>query len=120
MCTKGDRGDFGSYGGATYIGVDKLTYDEVFDAMKKGNIYCSSGPRILSLYVEDETVVVDCDPAVNVVITSKNRRFMNRFGKDLTHVEFPLTEAVEYFRITVFDDKGGRAHTSAYYLENLK
>ncbi len=116
----GDKGDFGSYGGATYIGVDSLSYENVFAAMEKGNIYCSSGPRILSLYVEGDTVVLDCDPATNVVLTSKNRRFMNRFGAGFTHVEFPINEAVEYFRLTVFDDKGGRAHTSAYYLEDLK
>ena len=116
----GDKGDFGSYGGVTYIGVDSLTYENVFNAMEQGKIYCSSGPRIHSLYVEDGKVVVECDPATNVVFTSENRRFMNRFGENLTHAEFPLDGASLYFRITVFDDKGGRAHTSAYYLEDLE
>lgn len=126
FCSMGDdnhnggKGDFGSYGGVTYIGVDKLTYENVFNAMEKGNIYCTSGPRILSLYVEEGKVVLDCDPATNVVFTSKNRRFMNVHGEGLTHVEFSLEGALEYFRITVFDDKGGRAHTSAYYLEDLE
>ena len=116
----GDKSDVGSYGGATYIGVDKLTYENVFAAMENGNIYCSSGPRIRSLYVEDGNVHVECDPAMNVVFTSKNRRFKNKYGVGLTKVEFPLEGAEEYFRITVFDDRGGRAHTIAYYLEDLK
>ena len=115
-----DKGNVGSFGGATYVGVDSLTYENVFDAMEKGEIYCSAGPRILSLYVEDDTAVLDCDPAENVVFTSKNRRFMNKFGEKITHVEFPLKEVVDHFRITVFDDRGRRAHTRAYYLEELK
>lgn len=125
-CTMGDdnhndgKGDFGSYGGVTYIGVDKLTYDEVYGSMEKGNFYCSSGPRIHSLLVEDDKVVLDCDPAMNVVLTSRNRRFRNIWGKGLTHVEFSLEGAVEYFRITVADAQGGRTHTNAYYLEDLK
>ena len=126
LCSMGDDnhndggGNVGSFGGATYIGVDALTYDNVFNAMEKGNVYCSSGPRIRSLYVEDGKVHVECDPAINVVYTSKNRRFRNICGEGLTEVEFPLDFAEEYFRITVFDDRGGRAHTSAYYLEDLK
>ena len=125
-CTMGDdnhndgKKDFGSYGGVTYIGVDELTYDEVYGAMEKGNFYCSSGPKIHSLYVEDDKVVLDCDPAMNVVLTSRNRRFRNTWGEGLTHVEFSLEGAVEYFRITVCDAHGGRAHTSAYYLDDLK
>ena len=115
----GDKKDFGSYGGVTYIGVDSLSYDNVFNAMEKGNIYCSSGPRIHSLFVEDGVVSLECDPATNVVFTSKNRRFRNVYGETLTHAEFPLDFASDYFRITVFDDKGGRAHTSAYYLDEL-
>ena len=115
----GDKKDFGSYGGVTYIGVDSLSYDNVFNAMEKGNIYCSSGPRIHSLFVEDGVVSLECDPATNVVFTSKNRRFRNVYGEALTHAEFPLDFASDYFRITVFDDKGGRAHTSAYYLDEL-
>ena len=116
----GDKGDVGSFGGATYIGVDELSYDKVFRAMEGGTIYCSSGPRIRSLYVEDGVAVLECDNAKNVVLTSKNRRFMNRYGEGLTHVEFPIKEAVDYFRITVFDDKGGRAHTRAYFSDELK
>jgi len=123
FCSMGDdnhnggKGDFGSYGGVTYIGVDRLNYEEVFSAMEKGNIYCSSGPRIHALYVEDDRVVVECDPATNVVFTSKNRRFWNRAGEGLTKAEFSLKDSLEYFRITIFDDKGGRAHTRAYYLD---
>ena len=126
FCTMGDDNhndggrDFGSYGGATYILVDTLTYDNVFSSLEKGNFYCSSGPRIRSLALKGDKVIVECDPAINVVLTSKNRRFKNVFGEGLTHVEFTLEPNCGYFRITVMDDKGGRAHTNAIFEEEFQ
>ena len=57
---------------------------------------------------------------MNVVLTSKNRRFKNVFGEGLTHVEFDLDKDCEYFRITVMDDKGGRANTNAYFESDFR
>ena len=126
FCTMGDDNhndggrDFGSYGGVTYILVDSLTYDNVFASLEKGDFYCSSGPRIHSLALDGRRVILECDPAINVVLTSKNRRFKNVFGEGLTHVEFDLENDCEYFRITVMDDKGGRANTNAYFEEDFE
>jgi len=125
FCTMGDDNhngggsDVGSYGGATYILVDSLSYKNVWGAMEKGDFYCSSGPRIRALYIEDGKIVVECDPAQNIILNGQNRRFRNVYRAGLTRAEFDLDFVGDRFRITVCDDKGGRAHTSAYFLDEI-
>ena len=126
FCSMGDdnhnygKSLIGSFGGFNYVGVEKLNYKNVLDAMEKGTFYCSTGPSIRALYIEDNMIKVECDPAANIIFKSKNRRLCNYAGVELTYAEFPLEEVKEYFRITVCDDKGGRAHTRAYFEEELK
>ena len=120
-CTMGDdnhnygRRTDGSFGGFNFIGVDKLTYANVVRAMERGDVYCSSGPKIRALYIEDGMIKVECDPVESVIFSSKNRRYLNYHGKGLVSAEFPLSAAVGRFRIIVVDSKGKAAHTRAYY-----
>ena len=114
-----------SFGGSTMIGADELTYDKVISAMEKGEFYCTSGrdnpPQIHALYVEDNTIKVDCSPAVDVMMNGYCRAFRRETGNGITHAEFPLDPNDVYFRITVRDARGNNAHTHAYkvadYLE---
>ena len=133
FCTMGDdnhnRGkSLGhSFGGSTMIGAKELKYDQIFNALKNGEFYCTSGrenpPIIKALYVEDNMVKIDCSPATNIFLTGYCRsfRFYDEGGKEFTHAEFKLWESDEMFRITVRDKYGNNAHTHFYkvsdYLE---
>ena len=125
-CTMGDdnhnrgRSLGHSFGGSTMIGAKELEYGQIFDALKNGEFYCTSGridpPLIKSLYVEDNIVKLDCSPAVAVFLNGYCRafRFYDEDGKEFTHAEFPLQESDVMFRITVRDKHGNNAHTRYY------
>lgn len=124
-CTMGDdnhnhlEGDYGCFGGFNYIGVNKLTYDDVFEALKAGNFYCSSGPVIKSMYVEDGKIWVECSEASDIIFVGYNRTFRNYHGENLTKADFKIFGEEVYFRITVRDKYGKAAHTHAYFVKDI-
>ena len=109
-----------SFGGFTMIGANELKYDKIFDAMKNGNFYCSMGPRIHSLIVEDNKVKIDCSPVKNIILTGYGRHFQNIKGDYLTHAEFDISKCEGYFRITARDGQNRSAHTNAYWINEVQ
>ena len=115
-----------SFGGSTIIGAKELKYDQVMDALEKGEFYCASGknpPQIHALYVEDNVVKIDCSPATDIFMTGmgRNFRYANTDGQEITHAEFRLDPQDIMFRVTVRDRFNNNAHTHFYrvadYLE---
>ena len=126
FCTMGDdnhnhieKDNYGSFGGFNYIGVNKLTYDEVFEALRVGNFYASSGPVIKSLYVEDGKIWVECSEATDIIFNGYNRTYRNYHGENLTVADFKIFGEEVYFRITVKDKYGNVAHTHAYFVKDV-
>ena len=130
-CTMGDDnhnrdGVRESFGGSTFIGAKELKYDQIIEAMEKGNIYCASGrdnpPQFLALYVEDNMIKIDCTPCENICINGyarADRHITRQDGApDLTHAEFPLRESDVYFRVTLRDKYGNVAHTHNYFVKD--
>ncbi len=115
-----------SFGGSTIIGAKELKYDQVMNALEKGEFYCASGknpPKINALYVEDNIVKIDCSPATDVFLTGmgRNFRYASTNGEEITHAEFKLDPQDIMFRVTVRDKYNNNAHTHFYtvsdYLE---
>ena len=112
-----------SFGGSTIIGAKELKYEQIMDALEKGEFYCASGknpPVIKALYVEDNVIKVDCSPATDVIVTGLGRNFRpyNTDGKEVTHAEFKLDKQDIMFRITVRDKYGNNAHTHYYKVDD--
>ena len=109
-----------SFGGFNYIGVDKLDYDNVLTAMEKGNIYCSNGPQIKSLYIDtdDGKIYVETSNAQSIIFVGYNRTFRHYYGKNLTNADFKIFGGEIYFRICVLDENGKAAQTHAYFLKD--
>ena len=131
VCTMGDdnhnhAGLRESFGGSTFIGAKELKYDQIIEAMERGDIYCASGrdnpPQFLALYVEDNMIKIDCTPCENICINGYGRadRHITRQdgAEDLTHAEFPLRESDVYFRVTLRDKYGNVAHTRNYFVKD--
>ena len=129
FCTMGDDNHNGgkslshSFGGSTFIGAKELKYDQIFDAMKKGNLYCASGkdnpPQFKELYVENNTVVIECSPVVSVFFTGYARADRHYYDENgMTHAEFKLRKQDEFFRITIRDKFGNSAHTHYYNVKD--
>lgn len=126
VCTMGDdnhnyNGSYNdSFGGFNYIGVDSLTYDNVIDAMEKGNIYASTGPMIKSMYIDTDIdkIIVETTAATDIILTGYNRIFRHYHGKCLRKKDFKIFGNEFYFRITVKDKNGKVANSRAYFLDD--
>ncbi len=111
-----------SFGGSTFFGAKELKYEQIIEAMEKGDFYCASGknpPRIKALYVEDNTIKIDCTPATDVIITGLGRNFRPLAGTNITHAEFPLEKQDVFFRVTVRDKYGSNANTHYYNVSDF-
>ena len=108
----------------TMIKADKLDYTSIMTAFEKGDCYCSSGPEIYNLFVEDkEWVTVRCSPVEAAYLTPAHRDCQVKFKETedgLTEARFKIREADLYFRITLRDAKGNHANTRIYYFDELK
>ena len=113
-----------SFGGSTIIGAKELKYDQIMNALEKGEFYCASGknpPKINALYVEDNIIKIDCSPATDVIVTGLGRSFRpyNTDGNEITHAEFKLDKQDIMFRVTVRDKYGNNAHTHYYKVDDF-
>jgi hypothetical protein len=101
----------------------------ILEALAAGAMYGSTGPRIHEVRVEDDAVVVECDPCAGAILTSRRERGASAWAGDrprsrlgevlatdghglLTaarlHVEEP---DLPYLRVVVRDARGGEAWT---------
>lgn len=128
FCSMGDdnhnynKGFVGSFGGFNYVGVKKLTYENVMDSLEKGNFYASMGPVIKSLVFDEDNrkVIIECSEVVNIIYVGLNRTFNHIYGENLTSGSFDIPVGEEHFRIAIKDKNGLWATTSYYFLEDLK
>ena len=109
-------------GGWVQINADKLDYDTIIDAMEKHNLYASMGPEIHELYVEDNKAYLTFSKGEYATISTKGRRVKKALAENsegVNKVEFEILPTDGYIRFDVVDDKNRRAHTCAYFLEDL-
>ncbi|MBQ9785274.1 MAG: PHP domain-containing protein [Clostridia bacterium] len=120
-------------GGWTMVKAPALEYGAVMDSLEKGDFYSSTGPEIYALYLDGETLVVECSDASLVRVNTERRVSMIQTAEDgpLTRVCFDMHPYFEasfeknmlwkpYFRVTVQDANGGHAYTRAYFLDELE
>ena len=105
-----------SFGGWTTVFSEELTYDGIYNAMKKGDLYATTGPEILKLFTDNGKVFVECTPVCSVCIRFETRRSdrIRSEHEDITHAEFDITGSFDHFRIELKDIRGNKALTRAY------
>jgi hypothetical protein len=114
---KTDRADFGL--GWTYVKATALDPEALLAALKAGHYYSSTGPQIYDIQLAGgEKLVVRCSPANRVFLTGKSSASRTVFGNGVTEAEFDLRKFDSPFaRITVRDDRGGRAWSNPIWLD---
>ena len=135
VATDDNHGEHDMCGGWVRFKAESLTYENIFNAYAKGDFYASWGPEIHALYLEDGVLKMDfpADSHVcRVAVHSASRWAAARYGEDMTHTEVDMKgffgdmerlrypDDRGYFRVVVFDDKGRRAVTRGYFLDELK
>lgn len=122
-------------GAATYVKADSLSYEDVIDSLRTGDVYASWGPIINDIYFDKETseLTVDCPNAAEVFLVTE-RRYADRFrfenGVPVNKAIFNLKNYVDqtlkygkkedsFVRIVVVDGAGKRALSRGYFLDEL-
>lgn len=113
-----------SFGGYTMINAEKLEYNEIAQALLKGQFYSSEGPEIKSLYLEDNKVYIETSDVARIVLTSDNKRYRvaipEKEGMTIDCAVFEIDPKMgDYVRFTVIDKNNKQAYTNAYYLSEM-
>lgn len=64
-------GESDAMGGFTMIKAPVLAYDAIIKALDAGDYYCSTGPEIHDLYLEDGRLCLDCSPVRRIALQCK-------------------------------------------------
>lgn len=100
--------------GWTWVRCEGLTPESILGALKRGEYYSSSGPRLFDVQVEPgECIKIRCSPVNSVFVTGKGARSSFQHGNGLTDVEINIRKLESpYCRVTIRDASGGRAWTN--------
>ena len=99
-------------GGFTMVQTDDFTRRGLIAAIKQGQFYPSTGPRIHDMRIVDNVLQMEFDPAMCVRIVGRDflgKAFVPQHGNTLTQIRWPVKETLKYFRVEIHDGKGGVA-----------
>jgi len=110
-------------GAWTMINADKLDYASVIAAMENHELYASTGPEIKELYVEDDVAHLTFAKGTRAVMIMNGRTAFikeaeNLDGENTVSFEIPR-EGYTWFRFEVVDERGEKANTCAYFLDEI-
>lgn len=129
LCTDDVHGEHDRFGGYVMIKAEELNYGAIISALEKGDFYASCGPEIKALYVEENTLAVECSAARCVTLQTdrrSNQRRTQQNEQSLTRATFDITRFLaeskenSYLRVTVTGHDGKEAYTRAYFIDELK
>lgn len=107
-------------GGWVHVKAESLDPDTLLSALKEGSYYSSTGPQIYNVEFTEDTIIVECDPAIAIYAGGRGSVRAYKRGDGLTKVELPLSPFLNAFcRITVLAEDGTRAWTSPIWLDEL-
>ena len=104
----------------TFIKAEKLEYKTITDALLQGNFYCSEGPEIFELWIENNQIHIKCSEADRIVCSYQVRKadiVYAEKGVPVTSANFDIGQNDGYVRITVIDKNGKHACTNAYFID---
>ncbi|MBR5134263.1 MAG: PHP domain-containing protein [Clostridia bacterium] len=111
-----------SFIGATIVLADTLSYDTVIEAMERGDMYATSGPRFHEVSFDGTAVHVSCSEVESVYchIGSKAPAHVHaEHGTAITEATLPVHPNARYIRISITDKDGRRADTRAFFRDEL-
>lgn len=99
-------------GGFTMFCAPELTHKAIINAFDKGDFYCSSGPEITALYVEDGKIHIKTKKAYDFIrLVTGHRRAGIAYNTDTA--SFNICPTCKYVRLEVVDGYK-KAYTNAY------
>jgi hypothetical protein len=107
-------------GGFTMVLSDDFSKEGIVRALKNGDFYASSGPRILDMRIEDGILRLRTTPVRSIRIIG-----YNAWGKGFTpangvvdHIEWPIKTELNYFRVQLFGTDGSMAWSQPIFFDD--
>lgn len=103
------------------VKANELSYQAILQALTTGACYASTGPRFENLWLEGDTLHVECSPVFGVFVHSKylNKKAQRIEKTDsITHAAFDIShirEASPYFWVQLRDTNGQKAWATPYW-----
>lgn len=119
------------FGGFVMINADELKYDKIFNSLKNGDFYASTGPEFHEISIENGIVTVKCSPVAFVGLSTDSRHLFAKRGEGemMTNASFDIGWHLDmekngpfehqYIRITLIDEYGNSAYSRAYFLDEI-
>ncbi|MBE7049382.1 MAG: PHP domain-containing protein [Ruminococcaceae bacterium] len=112
-----------SYGGFTMIMPKEFTYDYIFEAMEKGEMYSSMGPTFKEVSMDGRKIHIECSPVDNIIVYTGSKSPKKVYAKDgetVTSADFEIDERAIFVRVSIGDKFGKRADTRGYFRDELE
>lgn len=104
------------YGGWIRLKAERPDRKSIFNALKRGEYYCSCGPEIYDFGLEDGEVYISCSPSRSVHFVSyapRGRSFFAGDGEELlSGAQYKLKGRESWVRAVIVDREGRQAWTN--------
>ena len=99
---------------AVIVQAKQLTKASILDALQKGRVYASQGPRIKALWIQDGFLTVQCTPAEEIIFNSNLFYSRSRVVREsgITEASYEIRDVETFLRVEVLDKDGLRAWSS--------
>ncbi|MBP3307973.1 MAG: PHP domain-containing protein [Clostridia bacterium] len=119
--------------GFVMVKAERLEYDDIFDALDRGDLYSSTGPEIKELYVEDGMLVIKTSPVKKIIGFTDHRHTLRKMageGEYITEASLSLETFIRnvglapegrmpFVRMDVIDEYGRHAYSRAYFADEF-
>ncbi len=105
--------------GWVHLKAASLSPEALLQALNAGHYYSSTGPALRHVELTGgERIVVECSPAVQILLSGAGPKALSVHGHGLTSADFDIGELeTPWLRVTVRDEYGRRAWTNPVWLE---
>lgn len=102
------------FGGWTMVKAESNTPEALLEALKRGQMYASTGPDIHDLQWTATEVTLRCSPAATVIVQGQGCAATALHGSDMTEATLPLDRLSHspWMRLTLVDNAGKHAWTN--------
>ncbi|MBQ8207444.1 MAG: hypothetical protein IJZ89_01765 [Clostridia bacterium] len=130
------HGEGSCCGGWVMIKAEALEYSKIMEALEVGDFYASTGIEIKELYIDNGILHIETDGVDEIVLHTpiRYRKTINsKDGEPITVWDCDITDLIAdcrkkydtlakdtYFRLDLRTKDGKRAHTRAFFLDQIK
>jgi len=108
---------FDSFGGFIYVNSKSLKYEDIMEALAKGNFYASQGPEIHEISLDGDMLTIRCSPVNTIVVYTQGRKCYVKTGEGLEGAAFQLSGNEGYVRVMCRDCEKNDTNSNAFWLE---